>query len=96
MNKFDHQWRYCLVCLGLRPCAQILDHCSGGRETSFPVGLVAKTPTQRLYQSNTFLADIKQQCANLRRIFQRMRDQYFNGCATKFDDRRLPALQRFA
>jgi len=53
----------------------ILDHCSGGRETRFPVGLVAKTRAQRLYQSNTFLADIKRQCANLQRIFQRMRDQ---------------------
>jgi hypothetical protein len=72
MNKFDHQWGYCL---GFPAMRAILDHCPGGRETSFPVGLVAKTPAQRLYQSNTFLADIKQQCANLRRIFRRMRDQ---------------------
>lgn len=37
--------------------------------------LVAKTLAQRLYQSTTYLADIKRQYANLRGIFQRMRDQ---------------------
>ena len=47
--------------------------------------LVAKTLAQRLYQSTTYLADIKRQYANLRGIFQRMCD----GCESGFDDRRL-------
>jgi CRP/FNR family cyclic AMP-dependent transcriptional regulator len=37
--------------------------------------LVAKTLAQRLYSATTNLADIKRQNANLRGIFQRMRDQ---------------------
>ena len=37
--------------------------------------LVAKTLAPRLYSATTNLADIKRQYANLRGIFQRMRDQ---------------------
>jgi len=53
----------------------ILDHCSGGRETSFPVG-GRSFVAQRLYNNATnYLADIKRQYASLLGIFQPMRDR---------------------